>query len=66
MEVDESAPGKPIVGVDLHGAPVTDAGLKNLAGLQELQTLDLGSYDEVTVAGVADLQKALPKTKIIH
>ena len=44
---------------------VTDAGLKELTALKELQTLDL-TGTQVTDSGVAALQKALPDCKIIR
>ncbi len=39
---DGKAKGEPVVGVDLARTTVTDAGLKEPAGLKQLQTLDLG------------------------
>src|SRR5262245_36261627 len=45
--------GRPF-GLDLAGAQVTDAGLKELAGLKSLQTLDLVST-RVTDAGLNEL-----------
>jgi hypothetical protein len=42
---------------------VTCAGLKELAGLKSLQTLDLAGT-KVMDAGVAELRKALPDLKI--
>jgi hypothetical protein len=48
----------------LHDAKVGDAGLVHLKGLTSLKTLDVGDTD-VTDAGVKELQKALPKLKII-
>jgi len=48
----------------LNGTDITDASLKEVAKLQQLTDLDL--YDtRVTQAGVAELQKALPKCDII-
>jgi hypothetical protein len=44
---------------------VSDSGLVHLKGLTKLRTLNLGGT-KVTDAGVGDLQKALPKVKIIH
>ena len=38
---DEKAPGKPVITVDLSVTQVTDAGLKELAPLQNLTALDL-------------------------
>jgi internalin A len=52
-----------IVTLDLSHTPVTDAGLKELAGLKNLTALDL-SRTQVTRGGVAELQKALPKCHI--
>ncbi len=51
---DEKAPGKPVVGVDLGGTAVTDAGLKELAPLKSLTTLEL-SVTQVTDAGLKEL-----------
>jgi hypothetical protein len=42
---------------------VTDAGLKELAGLKSLQRLDL-RFTRVTYNGVAELLKALPGCNI--
>jgi hypothetical protein len=42
---------------------VTAAGLKELAGMKQLQTLDV-SAARVTDAGVKELKKALPGTYI--
>jgi hypothetical protein len=42
-----------------------DAGLKELAALQQLQLLELDNT-QVTKKGVAELQKALPNRKIDH
>src|SRR5262249_21300610 len=51
---DEKAKGKPIVGVNLAATPVTDADLKALAGLKQLQRLDL-RQTHVTDAGLKEL-----------
>ena len=48
----------------LTGTAVSDAGLQYLRGLTELQRLYLGGTN-VTDKGVQDLQKALPKAKIV-
>src|SRR5438552_2461631 len=61
---DDKLPGKPVIGVNLGGAKVTDAGLKELKDLKKLTLLWLRDT-KVTDAGVADLQKALPACKII-
>ena len=42
---------------------MTDEGLKELAVLKQMQTLNLNST-KVTDAGVRDLQKALPSLTI--
>jgi len=44
---------------------VTDAGMKELAGLKSLQTLNLVDT-QVTDAGAAKLQKELPGCKILY
>jgi hypothetical protein len=44
---------------------VTDAGLKQLAGLKSLQWLNLRGT-QVTAAGVKKLQEALPGCQIIR
>lgn len=50
--------------LSLAGSAVTDPGLKHLAKLTTLEALDLRGT-KVTAAGVAELQKALPKCKIV-
>jgi hypothetical protein len=47
----------------LSSTGVTDRGLKELAGLKSLQRLEI-DLGEVTDAGVAKLQQALPKLKV--
>ena len=49
--------------LNLRGPKITDAGLKDIAKMQQLTRLRL-SRTKVTKAGVAELQKALPKCKI--
>jgi hypothetical protein len=51
--------------LDLQETNVTDAGLKHLRGLTQLDSLDLRKT-KVTDAGVANLQRALPNCKIDH
>ena len=47
------------------GTEIADAGLKEVAKLKQLTLLSL--YDtKVTKAGIAELQKALPKCNIGH
>jgi hypothetical protein len=43
---------------------ITDAGLKELAALSHLRTLDLTDCTGVTDEGVADLKKALPGLRV--
>lgn len=50
--------------LNLAGTEITNKGLEHLKGLSLLQRLDL-SDTKVTNAGIDDLQKALPKVKII-
>ena len=52
-----------IVGVDVSGTQITDAGLEQLEDLTQLQELSL-SDTQITDAGVAELQKALPNCEI--
>ena len=42
---------------------ITDAGLKDIAKMQQLTEINL-SDTKITKAGVAELQKALPKCRI--
>lgn len=46
------------------GTPLTDAGLKELAALTNLTTLDLADT-RVTEAGVKGFKQAVPKCKIV-
>jgi hypothetical protein len=41
--VDDKSPGKPVVGVDLCGTVIANAGMKHLQGLLRLEDLDLQS-----------------------
>ncbi len=54
VTLDEKAPGKPVVGVNLSQSYVKDAGLKELAALKGLQSLNL-SGTAVTDAGLKEL-----------
>ncbi len=50
--------------LDLSYSQVPDAGLAHLAGLTALETLYLPYSQEITDAGVAKIQKALPNCSI--
>jgi len=54
-----------LVCLHLGTAEITDAGLKEVAKIKQLKTLFLGGRTSVTEVGVAQLQKALPKCKIL-
>ncbi len=51
--------------LNLNHTSVSDAGMKHLASIKSLKHVQLGQT-KVTAAGVRELQKALPKCKIIH
>ena len=51
---NEKAPGKPVISLDLYNTQVTDAGLKELAGLKNLTDLVLVCKQE-TDAGLKEL-----------
>jgi len=51
--------------LSLHGTQITDAGLKEVAKMKQLKELDLKNTKTITKEGVAELQKALPKCKIL-
>ena len=57
VEVDETRPGKPVVGVDLSRSAVTDADLVLLEALPDLEVLDL-RLTSIGDAGVAHLRGA--------
>jgi Leucine-rich repeat (LRR) protein len=50
--------------LSLAGCAFGDAGLKHLAGMSHLTQLDLAGT-QITAAGVAGLQKSLPRCKIV-
>jgi hypothetical protein len=54
VEVDETRPGRPVVGVDLSRSSITDADLVLLKALPELEVLDL-RLTSIGDAGVARL-----------
>ena len=53
---DETNPDKPVIGLDLTGSDVTDAGLQHLRGLPQLQELVL-HHTKVTDAGLGHLSQ---------
>jgi internalin A len=54
---DDKAPGKPVVKVVLSGSRVTDAGLKELKQLKQINSLELSFCKEVTDAGLKELKE---------
>ena len=54
-----------VTSLALGHTQITDAGLKDVAKMQKLEKLDL-TATQITDAGAAELQKALPKCKILH
>ena len=63
VEIEESRPDRPVFGVSLAKTQVTRATLEQLKGLPSLGQLSLNNT-QVTVTGVLDTKKALPKLKI--
>ncbi len=55
---------KQVKRLSLAGSGLTDAGLHDLHGLTKLTYLDL-RRTKASAAGIAELQKALPKCKIV-
>jgi len=54
---------KYLTSLNLSFTNVTDAGLKDLARLENLKSLELNAT-KVTFAGFRDIEKALPKCTI--
>ena len=54
-----------VLGLSFRGRKISDESLKDLAKFKGFVFLDLKGT-QVTKAGVAELQKALPKCKISH
>ena len=50
--------------LDFRSIKITDAGLEEVAKLPKLEEIWLGGRTKLTMAGVAQLQKALPKCRI--
>ena len=61
---DDKLPGKPVIGVNLAGTGVTDAGLKELKDLKQLTTLYL-NMTGVTDAGLKELKDLKQLTSLI-
>ena len=53
-----------VVGLNLDGSKITDAGLAKLEGLDQLRWIGL-SRSEVTEAGVKKLKAALPGCNVL-
>src|SRR5438445_10210486 len=58
---DDKLPGKPVIGVNLGGTQVTDAGLKELKDLKQLTTLLL-NHAQVKAAGLKALKHLKKQT----
>ena len=54
-----------IVGLNLDGSKITDAGLSKLATLDKMRWIGLARSD-VTDAGVKKLRKALPDCNVLY
>ena len=54
-----------IVGLNLDGSKITDAGLSKLAILEKMRWIGL-ARSEVTDAGVKKLRKALPDCNVLY
>ena len=54
-----------IVGLNLDGSKITDAGLSKLATLDKMRWIGL-ARSEVTGAGVKKLRKALPDCNVLY
>ena len=54
-----------VVGLNLDGSKITDAGLSELATLDKMRWIGLARSD-VTDAGVKKLRKALPDCNVLY
>ena len=54
-----------VVGLNLDGSKITDAGLIKLASLEKMRWVGL-ARSEVTDAGVKKLSKSLPDCKVLY
>ena len=57
--------GGVIVGLNLDGSKITDAGLSKLASLENMRWIGL-ARSQVTDAGVKKLRKALPDCNVLY
>ena len=51
--------------LNLSSTKITNEGLREVVKLQKLRSLEL-TNTKTTAAGAAELQKALPKCRIVH
>ena len=61
---DDKLPGKPVIGVNLAGTNVTDAGLKELKDFKQLTSLDVSWSKQVTDAGLKELKDLKQLTRL--
>lgn len=54
-----------VVGLNLDGSKITDAGLKKLTSLEKMRWVGL-ARSEVTDAGVKKLRKSLPDCNVLY
>ncbi len=54
-----------LVGLNLDGSKITDAGLEKLGGQEQLRWVGLAGTG-VSPEGVAQLQKSLPNCNVLH
>ena len=54
-----------VVGLNLDGSKITDAGLKKLTSLKKMRWIGLARSD-VTDAGVKKLRKSLPDCNVLY
>ena len=54
-----------VVGLNLDGSKITDAGLKKLTSLKKMRWIGL-ARSEVTDAGVKKLRKSLPDCNVLY
>ena len=54
-----------VVGLNLDGSKITDAGIKKLTSLKKMRWIGLARSD-VTDAGVKKLRKSLPDCNVLY